>query len=173
MSGTEGPIPALSLHQPWASLVILGYKAIETRDWPPPPGIIGSRLAIHATQTLTDHRIEDAPSEEWRRIIAAYNRELEECLGTDWRRELPRGAMLGTVKLAGRRRVETSSDLPESRRELLFGEYGTGRWLWLLEDPVPFDTPIRTRGNRKVWWWTPTRDLIETTGVDANRPALF
>jgi len=39
---------ALTLRQPWASLVSLGVKTIETRSWEPPASAIGRPLAIHA-----------------------------------------------------------------------------------------------------------------------------
>ena len=39
---------ALTLHQPWASLIACGAKRIETRSWPPPKSLIGKRIAIHA-----------------------------------------------------------------------------------------------------------------------------
>ena len=39
---------ALTLHQPWASLIAGGRKTIETRPWAPPCGLVGERFAIHA-----------------------------------------------------------------------------------------------------------------------------
>lgn len=39
---------ALTLHQPWASLVACGRKKHETRSWPPPSTSIGTEIAIHA-----------------------------------------------------------------------------------------------------------------------------
>lgn len=39
---------ALTLTQPWASLVVLGEKRYETRSWRPPAARIGERIAIHA-----------------------------------------------------------------------------------------------------------------------------
>lgn len=38
---------AITLYQPWASLIALGVKNIETRSWPPPKTLIGERLLIH------------------------------------------------------------------------------------------------------------------------------
>ena len=43
---------ALTLHQPWASLIADGRKAIETRSWPPPRTLIGKRIAIHAGKEI-------------------------------------------------------------------------------------------------------------------------
>lgn len=38
----------ITLHQPWATLIALGVKTIETRSWAPPKALIGERLLIHA-----------------------------------------------------------------------------------------------------------------------------
>lgn len=42
---------ALTLWQPWASLVAIGAKTIETRSWPAPASAVGERIAIHAAAT--------------------------------------------------------------------------------------------------------------------------
>lgn len=41
---------ALTLHQPWATLIALGVKTVETRSWKAPDSLIGDRFAIHAGQ---------------------------------------------------------------------------------------------------------------------------
>jgi hypothetical protein len=41
-------VKALTLHQPWASLVALGVKTIETRSWAAPRSLVGQHIAIHA-----------------------------------------------------------------------------------------------------------------------------
>jgi hypothetical protein len=41
-------IQAITLWQPWASLIARGLKRYETRSWAPPASLIGKRLAIHA-----------------------------------------------------------------------------------------------------------------------------
>lgn len=41
---------ALTLWQPWASLIALGVKTIETRSWAAPKSLIGQRIAIHASK---------------------------------------------------------------------------------------------------------------------------
>lgn len=44
MSGVR----AITIRQPWASLIAIGVKTIETRSWPAPAAAIGQRLVIHA-----------------------------------------------------------------------------------------------------------------------------
>lgn len=41
-------MPVLTLWQPWASLVAVGVKSIETRSWAAPESLVGGRIAIHA-----------------------------------------------------------------------------------------------------------------------------
>jgi hypothetical protein len=41
-------IPALTIWQPWASLIAAGAKPYEWRGWPAPERLIGQRIAIHA-----------------------------------------------------------------------------------------------------------------------------
>lgn len=42
---------ALTLHQPWASLLANGVKHFETRSWACPQKFIGRPIAIHAAKT--------------------------------------------------------------------------------------------------------------------------
>lgn len=42
---------AISLWQPWASLIACGAKDIETRSWRAPASLIGQRVLIHAAKT--------------------------------------------------------------------------------------------------------------------------
>ena len=39
---------AISLWNPWASLIAIGAKPFETRSWAPPAKCIGQRIAVHA-----------------------------------------------------------------------------------------------------------------------------
>lgn len=43
---------AISLWQPWASLIACGAKPFETRHWAPPRDLIGQTIAIHAAKKI-------------------------------------------------------------------------------------------------------------------------
>ena len=43
-------LPAISIRQPWAALIVLGIKDIENRTWPLPGRYVGKRVSIHAGQ---------------------------------------------------------------------------------------------------------------------------
>jgi hypothetical protein len=44
---------AISLRQPWASLIACGAKPYETRHWAPPRELIGATIAIHAAKKVS------------------------------------------------------------------------------------------------------------------------
>lgn len=51
---------AISLWQPWASLIACGAKPYETRDWAPPVNLIGQTIAIHAAKKIDKDAAEFA-----------------------------------------------------------------------------------------------------------------
>lgn len=138
---------ALTLTQPWATLVAIGAKRFETRSWS--TGYRGP-LAIHAGKGLgpvggmRGLRAVCA-TEPFRRVLLDY--ELEDLSDPAL---LPRGRVVATVRLAGVRRVE---DLATPGRmelagaplwERSFGDYSPGRFAWVLADVVPArSAPIR------------------------------
>jgi len=124
---------ALPLWQPWASLVAIGAKRIETRHWPAPASVIGQRIAIHATKT-TQHL--DIASE------APFNQYLTP-------EDLPLGALIATAVL--HRCSEMTADAIETLErthphEHAFGLYEPGRFAWVLRDVRHLATPVPFRG---------------------------
>ena len=49
---------ALTIWQPWASLIIAGAKPFEFRGWRPPASLIGQRIVIHAAARKIDKALE-------------------------------------------------------------------------------------------------------------------
>jgi hypothetical protein len=124
---------ALSLTQPWATLVLLGVKRYETRSW---QTAYRGPLAIHAARTFpqaarTLCRLEPFPS-----ALAAA--------GIHHWTQLPRGAVIGVVELCGCVPVELLP--PLSPEEEAFGDYRPGRWAWELAIPTPLAAPLPCRG---------------------------
>ena len=44
-------IPAITILQPWATLILRGYKTYETRTWKPPRKFLGQRIALHTAKS--------------------------------------------------------------------------------------------------------------------------
>jgi ASCH domain len=51
------PMLALSIHQPWAWLIVNGFKNIENRDWSTK---FRGRFLIHASKKMTQDDFDDA-----------------------------------------------------------------------------------------------------------------
>ncbi len=159
----SSPLPALTVRQPWASLIAQGTKRCETRGWPPPKQLIGQRLAIHAGQARLP-----------RDLSAQETAAIEAGLGLSAARwaELPFGALVCTAVMEGAYRVGANSRHPRRLKitetvsgsvsmdaieleaaETRFGDFSAGRWAWLLREIELIDPPIPATGRRKVWRW--------------------
>ena len=78
---------ALTLHQPWAQLMVWGLKNIETRSWAAPRNLTGQRMAIHAGKR------EPKPT-EWN--IEIQLAVLQRAAGSH---SMPMGAVVATTML--------------------------------------------------------------------------
>ena len=124
---------AITLHQPWASLVAVGAKQIETRSWRCPKSIVGERIAIHAGRGLHfPHNDEE------------FNRRVAHYLGAFWGRESRGGLVVATALVLSciEMTAENSPDWPQGD-ERLFGDYAPGRWMWNLALVKPVVPPYR------------------------------
>lgn len=121
---------ALSVRQPWASLIVLGVKRIETRSW---HTNYRGRVAIHASLCHSPECHDLCQREPFRSLL----------LGSPWDRP-PRGVVLGIVELLDCVRVE-EMDAP-SETERTVGDFAPGRWAWLLAEARPLPQPVSVRG---------------------------
>jgi len=128
----------LTLHQPWATLIAIGAKRIETRGW---RTSYRGELGIHAG--LTAFFDDDYRDPSVRRLQEA---------GYLHRSEVPRGAVVAICRL-----VECIPTEQAIARGLVqgderkFGDYYEGRWAWLLEDVHQVVPVIEARGRRLLW----------------------
>ena len=151
-------IKAISLHQPWASLIAAVGKTIETRHWAPPKDIVGTRIAVHATQQLMQ-----LPKKTHQK----YNQYVEQYLGPNWHESTPRGAVIAIATLKSAEQIDQYTKLPDEP-ELLFGDYTAGRWMWHLDEIVPLTTIYPCRGRQSFWNW-PVPDELQHI-VNSNSP---
>lgn len=140
---------AISLWQPWASLVAERLKRWETRHWRPP---LRGDVAIHAAK-------------RWGRDQREYCVWLlKRSSGFDWHdserilieslaREPVLGAVVALVYLGD---VEPSERLITrlDSREILLGDYGPGRFGWCLDPVRRLREPLPLRGRQGFWTLT-------------------
>lgn len=138
------PDRALSLTQPFASLVVAGAKRVETRSWPTRHR---GALAIHASKAFP----------RWAMELCAEPPFVAEllCAGFGSAAELPRGMIVGSVYVADcvpstGMECDRLSDI-----ERAFGDYTPGRFGWLLDDPVTYDPPVPCKGALGIWKFNP------------------
>lgn len=138
-SPIENTLKCLSLTQPYASLVMIGAKRIETRSWRTSyRGILG----IHAAKGFPKWAREICTQEPFKRtLIAAGFRSIA---------DLPLGCLLGTVQLVDCVPVEYVRPTISSE-EYAFGDYSDHRFAWRLEDVRIFPEPISVRGSLGLW----------------------
>ena len=161
---------ALTLTQPWASLVACGAKRIETRTWAPPAALIGERIAIHAAKGWTEDARFIATTEPFKSALReGYQRGLIERSSI---LDLPRGCVVAIATLMACYAMRGDGDdgwrtiqrlLIEQPHERAFGGYGAGRYAWVLRNVRAIE-PIRARGALGLWDWQPPDWL---TYVDA------
>jgi hypothetical protein len=157
----------ISILQPWASLVALGHKKIETRSWNTK---YRGELLIHASKKrLSRDEASYFLGSIINHVPGRMYEEIQSLLiPID---TLPYGAIIGKVEL---QETFSTNDIfnntsPLSRcnkyvdlggtwglqgltnQELAFGDYSPNRFGWLLSDPILFKEPIPCKGQLGIW----------------------
>lgn len=146
---------ALPLWQPWASLVAIEAKRIETRSWPAPRRLLGERIAIHATKGGLLKRDElDMILEPYFYANLSTIWPTEHLRGEQIRARLPRGAIIATAVLdrclpIDRHRARSLA--AASPREFAFGDYTPGRYAWVFRNVERLAEPIPFKGSQGIF----------------------
>jgi hypothetical protein len=147
---------ALSLRQPWATLVAVGAKRLETRGW---ATSYRGPLAIHAAAGLSAQErglCEGLVAGPRGAAVAAALR----AAGYERAGQLPRGALVAVVELRavvamradGEGGVVLEGGLgPVAEAERWFGGYAPGRYAWVLGAARRLREPIPCRGALGLW----------------------
>ena len=156
---------ALTLTQPWASLITIGAKRIETRSW-------GTNhrgpLAIHAAKgfaalpggNLTDFCLNEPFGSA---LFAGGIRKLVP--GED----LPLGKVIAVctlvtcIPLDDDLTVRDALLLSDAPHERAFGDYTVGRFAWILADVRALPEPITARGSLGLWEWDAPAEVLALT----------
>lgn len=138
---------ALTLTQPWATLMALQQKRIETRSWRTD---YRGELVIHAAKGFP----------KWARALC----DLEPfCTSLGYRSasSLPLSQGLCVVRLVGCYRTDELHKLafelgrkPDAK-EIAFGDYSEGRYAWLTEYLRPLLPGESVKGALGLWDWNP------------------
>lgn len=130
---------ALSLWDPWASLVAIEAKRYETRSW---ATSYRGPIAIHSTKKFDEEDRSICLCEPFRSALVAG--------GIDTPEQLPRMAIIAVGRLVGIARAEDER-ASLSEQERAFGDYSDGRFAWAFADVRRLPEPIPCSGLQGLW----------------------
>lgn len=127
---------AITLFNPWATLVALGMKQYETRSWS-----TGHRgpLAIHAAGKASFH-----PAYMELPEIKKYAPDLKI-------EHLVFGAVLTIVEMSDCIEIDPYLIQKISHMELAFGEWQPGGYAWQFDNVKKLREPLIIRGQQGLW----------------------
>lgn len=157
---------ALTLTQPWASLVALGEKRYETRSWSTE---YRGPLAIHAAKgvaSIGGEKAFRALCEDWDEVAGDFG-PFGQALFVAGRyavpSHLPRGQVVAIANLIDcvpMDKFMRPADGPAGwlgvepgRFEMHFGDYSPGRFAWVLDNVQRMVFPQEAKGYQQLWDW--------------------
>ena len=147
---------AISIKQPWASLIAHGIKDVENRTWKCPTKYIGQRVLIHASgkplqcigffdSILTNEQLSALPKDK---DFKDYGFEV--------------GSIIGSIKIVGcvinhpsvwaekSEAYDFDKDVFPNGAPSNVGKKGD-TYNWLLAEPILFEEPIPAKGKLSFW----------------------
>lgn len=129
---------AISLTQPWATLLAIGSKRYETRSW-----------RHHHRGWIAIHAAKSFPRSCRDLIAERFFGPMLFAAGIERWQDLPIGQVIGVGLLIDY--APTTSIAPYlEEMELAFGDYSIGRWAWRFDSARRVD-PFPCKGALGVW----------------------
>ena len=144
---------ALTILQPWATLIAVGAKKVETRSW---ATNYRGPLAIHAGKDMnTPHCVWRNPFKKELEKAGMFTPYPDGVWGFSLRHN---GKIIAVAELIECLKVvslETDGAVLEDGRkvtgnEFVFGDFSVGRYAWLLRNIQQIE-PIEARGRQRLW----------------------
>lgn len=147
---------ALSLTQPWATLIAIGAKRIETRSW---STRFRGPIAIHASRTFPHEARYACWAEPFRSVLSKADlvdyRDFSDLESDSMERfeGLALGAIVAIARLVDVIPTQDVTRMSQGllKHEIEFGDYDPGRFAWLLTDVVSLTAPIPAKGSLGLW----------------------
>lgn len=145
---------AISIKQPWASLICSGIKDIENRTW---KTNFRGKVLIHASAKpwnynklchyLTNYL--DNENLELQKIIRDNN------FSSRWIESLPTSAIIGSVEIVdcivNHPSIWAEKSLNKEDLNPLSWDVIKPTYNWVLANPILFDKPIPAKGRLQFW----------------------
>lgn len=146
---------SITLWQPWASLMAVGAKRVETRWWPAPRTLQKDEaVAIHAAVRAPWKGFNEMSGMAISAAIEAFGK-----FGIEKPELLPTGCVVAVCVFQCCRPTDILLD-EVSTKERLFGDYSAGRYGWELPLLYRLPEPIAARGQQGLWEWEAPEELV-------------
>ena len=129
-------LKAISLWQPWASLIPLGLKHYETRSW---KTNYRGKLLICSTVKNSKH-------------YQQYLKIKDELQLPAWNEEnFPHGCAIAVCDLVDCTKMTPEFIAQQSQTEILCGDWQVGQYAWKLENIQPITEPFAVKGKQGLF----------------------
>ena len=151
--------PAITIWQPWASLIQAGAKPYEWRHWPAPNRLIGRRIAIHAgarkvkKTEIADllYQLQAEGDAGTSLIVDKALPLLERWLSSPG--QLPLSSVLCLATLG---KPITAAEYSADRAALDSDRIDHSTWAWPLSDIEALGPFVPAKGAQGFWEWAST-----------------
>lgn len=196
MSDYSNVTHAITILDPWAYLIAAGFKTVENRKW---SSTFRGPVAIHTSKSTRELERGYALSDELSQIHPAIHSAFNDNprVGLSAVKDHPDaelfkpGAIIGVATVVDCIPFRPSADDPDDvfaqyqgrlgnpYGEIPIGEWASGRFCFVLANPVRFRQPILTPGKLNFWQMSrglasavsrESRNLITDPGEPANLP---
>lgn len=135
---------AISVIQPYATLIINGSKHNETRSY---NTNYRGRVLIHASKTMPENYMKFDELNDVQKC-AFKNCGINSQYEID---QLIRGYIIGSIDIVDC--IKTNSSFVEGLNnvEKYLGDFSDNRYAWVLRNPIIYDKPIIARGYTMLW----------------------
>ncbi len=118
----------LTIKQPWASLIVSGYKKYEFRSWKTK---YRGKILIHAGMSLEKTYIDK---------VKEYNLEYI------------KGAIIGEAEIVDCILVDKNfDDYLKNENNIVYGKDHVGSYAWKLDNIKKYKEPIYVKGKLSLW----------------------
>ncbi|MEL4896325.1 ASCH domain-containing protein [Crocosphaera sp. Alani8] len=132
-------VKAISLHQPWASLIAMGIKHYETRSWS--TNYRGQLVICSAKKNTKQQRLD------YKSLASILDIDFTQ---NSWD-SLPLGKAIATCDLTDCIKMTPEFIEAQSEDEQLCGHWEHGRFAWKLDDISLISPPVPIKGQQGLW----------------------
>lgn len=138
---------AITIWQPWASLLVTDQKKYETRSW---ATSYRGPIAIHAAKRPVRRTIDALAEGDLWETLALFESLFP---GPGELVQLSTGAIVGTAILARCNLIDEAFVAKLTPQERALGDFTLGRYAWEFQEKIPVAPPIPVKGMQGLWEW--------------------